>query len=372
MLKLTGKTLVFSDLHVGIKSDAPSRLNLSIQVIESILRIADTEQISNIIFLGDWFNTREYIHSTTLTIGYQLIKLLAMKHNVIIIAGNHDIETDAYSVISPLYTFADIDNVHIVHDITEFYLNNKACLAVPWGYSDYDAGDIEYDCIFGHLTVAGSAIRFNRVVGNITDNAEYVTTALNDIRTFAKKLKPGGLCFSGHIHLRTEHRYRATAIIFVGSPLELTFGETAETHGVYILDVNNTYKFIPITDVPKHVILRLSECVDGQQLKDKSYFDKFRNNIVKKVVDADLTAEQYTALHDILSDVHVYDFVEAEYSYQQIDAATGVTADAITSDALITAEYLDMVFDSMDDNIFIAADTTKDQLKVLFNNYYVQ
>lgn len=370
MIKLVGKTLIFSDLHVGIKSDTPSRLNMSIIAVEEILKIASTENIDNIIFLGDWFNSREYIHTATLTIGYQLISLLASRHTVVVIAGNHDIESNSYNTISPLYTFTDIDNVHIFHDITEFMLNDKICLAVPWGHSEYDNNQL-YDIVFGHLNVAGSAIRYNKVVGEITDNSEYVVTSINDVRTFAKKLKPSGICFSGHIHLKTEHRYRSTRIIFVGSPIELNFGEMSSSHGVYILDTDtNNVHFNELYNAPKHAIMRLSECIDEtRKIKSDDYFSRFNNTIIKKIIDVDLSHEQQTELNNRLTNLNIYDFVESEICY------TGLSTEISTSVAvekLTLMSYIDLVFDTLSDDVFKQAETTKDSLKDIFKTYTVE
>lgn len=366
MIKLFGNTLVFSDLHVGVRGDSPSRLNLSIKAVDEILKLADTNAITNIIFLGDWFNSREYIHTVTLTIGYQLMALLAADHNVIVIAGNHDIESNVYSTISPLYTFGNIPNVSVFHTLTEFVLNDKLCLAVPWGYADVD-NDTAYDFIFGHLNVSGSAVRYNRVTGDISDNANYVTTTINDVRTFAKHLKPNGTCFSGHIHIRTEHIYRSSKIVFVGSPFELTFGETSAAHGLYIIE-NNEAKFHEIPNMPKHITLKISDCIEDGKLKDISYFSKFNNAIIKKIIDIDLTSEQQTELNTILSSLDMYDFVESELCYNLIDTV-GENGTSHDMAKLTLHSYIDIVFETMTDVIFETAGTTKDKLKRVFSEY---
>lgn len=370
MIKLFGKSLIFTDLHVGVKGDIPSRLNLSIKAIEEILKIADTEKIDNIIFLGDWFHSREYIHTATLTVGYQLMSLLATNHKVVIVAGNHDIQSNSYRTISPLYTFASIENVYVIHEITELALNDKLCLVVPWGFAEANT-ETKYDYVFGHLNVAGTAIRYNRVIGDISDNSAYITTSINDVRTFAKVLKPNGVCFSGHVHLRTEHIYRSNKIIFVGSPYELNFGETSSVHGLYILDTTTEPRFVEIPNMPKHVIMKVSECVTNGKLKDKSYFKKFDNAIIKKLIDVDLPADQQTALNDIMSELDMYDFVESELCYNLISADETVV-DGINVEKMTLLSYINTVFDTMSNDIFETADTTKDHLTNVFKEYAME
>ena len=53
---ITGKTLVFTDHHFGLKSNSPSRQKIGARAIKSILDAIDSQHISSIIFCGDYFH----------------------------------------------------------------------------------------------------------------------------------------------------------------------------------------------------------------------------------------------------------------------------------------------------------------------------
>lgn len=56
MQKLTGKTLVFTDHHFGVKGNSPLRQKIGALVIKKILDAIQRDNISNIIFCGDYFH----------------------------------------------------------------------------------------------------------------------------------------------------------------------------------------------------------------------------------------------------------------------------------------------------------------------------
>ena len=375
MLALTDKSLIFGDLHLGIQNDSISKLNLMIKCIEEILKISKKENVKNIIFLGDWFDNRTYIHTITLSISHMLLKLLSKKHKVIIIAGNHDLENNNYNDISSIRTFSGLKNVEVVFKKPKsFILNNKKCLAVPWLSNTEKIKDEQFESIFGHFTVSGQKIRYNKVVGDITDNSSYVENKINDVREFAKLLNKNGLLFSGHIHNRTEHNYRTNRVVFVGSPLEQNFGEIHEKHGVYILDKNFNVKFHEIDSLPKHKHLRYSECFDENgKIKKSEFFKNFENNIVKKIIDVELDAEKQLELNSKLSSIKVYDYVESEILYKTLNNINSINSENITVDEnkrLGLSEYIDLVFTSLDNDVFKTAKTNKDKLKNRFLEEY--
>ena len=56
MERLTGKTLVFTDQHFGVKSNSPLRQKIGVLAIKNILDAVKSRQIDNIVFCGDYFH----------------------------------------------------------------------------------------------------------------------------------------------------------------------------------------------------------------------------------------------------------------------------------------------------------------------------
>lgn len=56
MEHLTGKTLVFTDQHFGVKSNSPMRQKIGVLAIKNMLDAIKSKKISNILFCGDYFH----------------------------------------------------------------------------------------------------------------------------------------------------------------------------------------------------------------------------------------------------------------------------------------------------------------------------
>ena len=56
MEKIIGKTLVFTDQHFGIKGNSPLRQRIGAMAIKKMLDAIDKDNISNVIFCGDYFH----------------------------------------------------------------------------------------------------------------------------------------------------------------------------------------------------------------------------------------------------------------------------------------------------------------------------
>lgn len=56
MEKITGKTLVFTDQHFGVKGNSPLRQKIGAMAIKSMLDAISRDNIGSIIFCGDYFH----------------------------------------------------------------------------------------------------------------------------------------------------------------------------------------------------------------------------------------------------------------------------------------------------------------------------
>lgn len=374
MIDLHGKTLVFGDLHLGIKSDSLSRLLVDVNFVNYLVDYIKSNKIENCIFLGDWFNSREYINTITLSVGYEIVSILAKSvKNLVFILGNHDLESNVYHDVSSVGSYASIPNIHVISKPTEGIINNSSILFVPWGYDKYDTTK-KFKYVMGHMNVPSRIIRYNKVSVDSIEEESVDERIMNDVRKFSKLLDAGGVCFSGHIHNRTENTYKGNRIIFIGSPIELTYGETNTTHGFYVIDVDNRIDFVEVVEpsIPKHVFLRLSQCFDENgNLKPESEFAYLRGNIVKKIIDKDLTNADSMKLNDLLNSQDIFEYVQSEYG--EMNIMTEISGQASETGESITLEkYFDIVADSIDKSMFEESNITKDDLKAKFIEYVDQ
>ena len=73
----TGKSLIFTDLHVGISNDKPSRQKIAENVIDEIIGRIEMEGIKQVFFLGDLFHQRTSIEVTSLNVANDSVRRLA-------------------------------------------------------------------------------------------------------------------------------------------------------------------------------------------------------------------------------------------------------------------------------------------------------
>ena len=83
----TGKSLIFTDLHVGISNDKPSRQKIAQKVIDELIGRIDTEGIKQVFFLGDLFHQRTAIEVTSLNVANDLIRSLSSHCELFLLQG---------------------------------------------------------------------------------------------------------------------------------------------------------------------------------------------------------------------------------------------------------------------------------------------
>lgn len=151
MIAINGKTLIFTDLHLGLKSASKGRLAICVKVIKSIISHVKQDKIDNILFLGDWHHSRIFLENNVLNVSYKLMQALAKNCKVYLIVGNHDIYMKNSVDVNSLVMFESIPNVTIIEKATEATLNGNTSLLVPW-LADFSAFKPNtYDMMFGHF-----------------------------------------------------------------------------------------------------------------------------------------------------------------------------------------------------------------------------
>ena len=376
MIELRGKTLIFGDLHLGIKSDSLARLFVDVKFVEFLLNYIKKNKIDNLIFLGDWFNSREFINTITLSVGFELVSVLAKNvKQFVFILGNHDLESNSYQNVSSVIGYDSIKNVHLITKPTDGILNGKYVLFVPWGFSNAGFEVVcKFNYIFGHLALPGNYIRYNKINVNNLEVIKEGNLQINDVRAFCDEcLDVGGVCFSGHIHVRSEQTYHENRIIFVGSPFEMSYGETNSNHGFYIIDEAQNIRFDETVSeaIPRHIILKISSCFDDDgNMRSKDAFNYLKGNIVKKIIDKDLSTSESMKLNDLLNSLDIFEFAQAEYGslsssyFDENQETTQTETSALTIDS-----YFDTVIQALDEETLKNANVTKDDIKECFLSY---
>ena len=314
----TGKSLIFTDLHVGISNDKPSRQKIAENVIDEIIGHIEMDGIQQVFFLGDLFHQRTSIEVTSLNVANDLVRELASTCEVFLLQGNHDLYEKYNSIITSLNIF-DLHNVNIVSVPTEIKLNGQNVLLVPWlcgttlqehitknGLSD------KYDMMMGHFDIGYSGDIRNKGQKYVdayksgTQNFSSVQTD-NIISEILHHTKDYSTIYMGHIHDHETLTYANRTWNIVGSPQYQVHDmkrlpDYKKLHGYYILDEDNAPTFHESASVPKFVTLYASDVAKG-----KVQESELKGAIVRRCYDVVLTDEQKTKMDDLVSNAGIYE-----------------------------------------------------------------
>jgi len=258
---------LFGDLHLGIKSDSSNWHEIALNWCDWFIAELKSKDITEIIFLGDFFHNRSDVSVSTLHIASLILDKLA-DFNITMIVGNHCCFFKNRSDVHSLSLIKGRPNITVIDKNFQTTLYGKECLFLPWGSEIQENQKADY--IFGHLEIQSFKVTYTKVCEH--------GFKTSDLFNHAK------LIFSGHFHLREERKYKEGDIVYIGNPFEMDYGDLGSTKGYYILNIpSGKYEFFENTVSPKHLKVNLSELNSAAPAR-------LSNNIVTVVVDQDIDA----------------------------------------------------------------------------------
>lgn len=399
---LTGKTLLFTDIHFGLKQNAVSRLNICVKVVKQMLEKIKEENIQNVIFGGDLYHERVSVNVNTLNVALKCMQAIAKHCKTYLVVGNHDAHYKNSVEVNSLNMFKDTKNITVVEKPTEIELNGSKMLLCPW-LSDLSAYKKEtYDFLVGHFDISSKFLIASYIEDNskslqasqsISDMIQQddllasqssMQTATNDdfteavnskkkasdlVGDFVEVVKRTGTIFSGHIHQHREFVAKRRKFIFIGSPYEQTRGDRGNDCGYYILDEKNKYKFIKTVGTPKHIELRMSKVIEAGI--DKFDFSIVKGNILHKVYDCDVDRIADSKITQKITDYKPYDELIPDYEVS-LNYNDGINLQNETI-ALIKKsklEYIKNYIDNIDKAVLDEQEIDSVRLYKMLEEYY--
>lgn len=387
MENINGKVLVFTDLHLGLKSASKSRLAICINVVKDIIKHIKENDIKTVIFCGDWNHVRVSTENNVLNVSYKLISALAKHARVILIVGNHDAYMKNSVDINSLVVFNNISNVEVVSSVEMTSINGNSTLLVPW-LGDLTAQPKEsYDMIFGHFDVSHQYL----VKSYIEDHSGKITTSdniINDLQhnnllmsseniqknagdyvgDFIEVVKRNGVIFSGHIHGHREFLAKGRQFIMVGSPYQQNLGEKNNSCGFYVINNDNSYEFHEITSVPKHIELQMSQIAKDIEAFD---FSIIKGNIVHKIYDIEVNRADDVKISQKINDWHPYEELLPDYD---VDLTTNseikMQNESIELIKKSKLDYIKSYIQNIDVQVLKDQDLDSDKLFAVLEEYY--
>lgn len=319
------KILIFSDIHIHPHKKSVERLDDCIKVLDWVFETAKSKKIQNIVFLGDLFHDRQKIDVLTYQKTFEIFEkhLLNNKINLYLLLGNHDLwhhQKWDVSSVNPLRNLPGISviNEPCVKQISDDYLFGF----LPYTHDPIeDLKKVEKDwkniCKEKNINpprILGAHIAVDGALWNV----KYGTTAEVSIEHDGDMVKVGPSIFSkwskvflGHYHAEQK---LTENVEYVGSPLQLSFGEAFQDKHILIYDLEkDSSEYVKNEFSPKHYIINESELenyeLEGNFIRlevqdiSSSSMAEIRKNLVEDKKVATMEIKQFVKKEEhIISD----------------------------------------------------------------------
>jgi len=275
------KVIIASDLHIHPHKKSLGRLYNCLEVLEWIFKTAHEKEAGNIIFAGDLFHDRQKVDVLTYQHTFEIFEkyLCGSQLKAWLLLGNHDMwhkEKWDYSSVKPL---GAVCGVTVIDTPCTIALDGCTPLInfLPFTTNPIDAlskleNDSEFKILFAHIAVDGA-------LWNVRSNtfAEVFIEHDGDmVKVDAGILSKWDQVFLGHYHASQQITDK---IEYVGSPLQLSYGEAFQKKHIILYDLNTHEKeYITNTFSPKHYVYDLSECSRAKFDENVDLFVKIKTD----------------------------------------------------------------------------------------------
>jgi DNA repair exonuclease SbcCD nuclease subunit len=241
------KLLLFSDLHAAnhqqfskiLPNGRNSRLQDCLNVIDKVAEVCQDEEVEVVLFLGDIFEDWRRLDADVFQLVFKRFSRLRKWCDYLyILAGNHDQYNKAGDItsiaaFSELAQVVDHQWVTSIEDLRIAFQPASEDIELVRSFSK-SLPDIDLYCF--HLGLKEAVTGTNNLQG-------FGKYSLTDLPTEKAKL-----CLGGDFHKRQKV---AENVYYLGSPLQLNFGEAGQEKGLTLLDTTTwELKLIP-TDAPE-------------------------------------------------------------------------------------------------------------------------
>lgn len=339
------KLAMFTDIHFGARGNSQQHLDDCLEFIDWFCEQAAQNNADAIVFLGDWFESRESIMLHTLNASHDAAcRLNAFGKPVFFITGNHDIRFKTSREVSSTIIFSEFGNFNIIKDTPlEVEMGKNKSVFMPFIFHDEYGFNSAYvntfDYVFGHFEFK------DFVVTGKTVKLEHGP----DHTMFSKPKR----IFSGHFHKRQLEGN----VCFIGNPFPTNYGDVMDDQrGMCIFDTDtNKLSFLNFPG-PSFYYSSLLDLVEQVDFPPKSN--------VKCFIDVDLPYMEIQNIRkDYMEQYALREFIIEDYfSASEMAKQDGVSIDDFsrlsTKDAII--KVIDQKLEVLNSTI------SKERLKDIF------
>ena len=221
------------------------------KVVDKCKEIAseyDKEEV-RILIAGDLVHSKNTISNELMVFASYFLRQLEEIATVIVIAGNHDliVENQARTdTMTALFDTADFQNCKFLDAMLDYKsgcaIDNNVVWCLYSIYEDFLRPTTIEEVKETNPNVKMIGLFHGQIVGSTLNNG-YVSDSGLDGEAFE-----GCDCvMAGHLHKRQVLKRGDTEIVYPGSLIQQTYGETVSQHGFAVWNVEDmSYKFIDI------------------------------------------------------------------------------------------------------------------------------
>lgn len=253
--------LIFTDLHGHSHKDSVERLHDCLEVLEWVFAQAYEHDCKHIFFLGDLFHERSKID----VLNYLRTFEVFMKHmlqksppfDLWALIGNHDMYHQQKWDVNSVKPLTAIPNLHVVDQPKTVNIGGLDIDFCP--YTENPIKELaalkkgrdknSLKLLLGHMAVHGAEL--NKLYGTKSDVIVEYDNEMYPVSVDV--FNDWNQTFLGHYHSAQKLNEK---VEYVGSPLQLSFGEAFQDKHVVILDLETQEKkYVKNTFSPVHFII---------------------------------------------------------------------------------------------------------------------
>jgi DNA repair exonuclease SbcCD nuclease subunit len=250
------KVLLFSDIHIHNHKKSYDRLEDCLKALEWVFETAKKENIKNILFGGDILHERQKIDIFVYNKIYNSLSenLKDSDINFYCLLGNHDLWFNEKTTISGVYPFQSIQGFKVISNPETIQIDDSEWDFLPFTHDPieslktFNKKNIKNRFLLGHISIDGAYLNSGSVSDVIVEHDGEMVKVSKEIFSNYKH------SFFGHYH---KSQNLTDNVEYIGSPLELSFGESEEEKHIIIFDTSDCSKKYIINDFsPKHIYIK--------------------------------------------------------------------------------------------------------------------
>jgi len=277
---MSDEVLIFSDIHVHCHKRSNDRLEDCLKALDWVFDVAEQRNITEILFGGDLYHDRQKIEVYSYQRTFETLekRLRDGRFKLYLLLGNHDIWYNDNTSISSVVPLSALPGVRIIYQPERINIAGSNWDFIPFTHNPISSiqelktkpGSPEY--ALGHIAIDGALLhgtQYSDVA--IEHDGDMVSVSVSLFEHYKHT-------FLGHYH--AEQRVNSK-VEYIGSPLQLSFGEAFQKKHIIAFNVKTGQKFyVPNDFSPIHLVI---------DIKDKEKYNLNGNFVRIKVDDIGAT-----------------------------------------------------------------------------------